>query len=68
MVPSLKVRRVPFCCSPGPSPHPMGAGSRHPYDDPAAGLEELKAAPAVWQRLTKSSFVCDEQLRLGKGR
>lgn len=32
------------------------------------GLEELKAAPVVWQRLTKSSFVCDERIRLGRGR
>jgi len=47
---------------------PMGASSRHPSGNAAAGPEELKAVPAVWQRLTKSSFVCDERIGLARGR
>lgn len=69
--PSLQAWRVASCILllaplivPSIPALPPGAGSRHPWGKAAPGLEELKAAPAVWQQLTKSSFMCDERIRL----
>lgn len=43
---------------------PALLGSRYPREEAAPGLEGLKAAPAVWQQLTKSSLMCEEQIGL----
>lgn len=68
---SLKVWRVPSCCSLSTSSHPSQLCHQVPSPNipgqrgkAAPGLEELKAAPAAWQQLTKSSFMCDERVRL----